>query len=55
MTAAEVRDIDKFHTLDADIPPPMLDDRLADIVLRELGPDRPVLIYANKNGAHFSL
>jgi lipid A ethanolaminephosphotransferase len=53
MTAAEVRDIDAFHTLDADVPPPLLDDRLADIVLRELEPDKPVLIYANKNGAHF--
>lgn len=53
MTAAEVRDIDKFHALDADVPPPMLDDRLTDIVLRELGSDKAVLIYANKNGAHF--
>lgn len=53
MTAAEQHDIDKFHALDADVPPPMLDDRLTDIVLRELEPDAPVLIYANKNGAHF--
>jgi hypothetical protein len=51
MIAAEARDIDDFHALDADIAPPMLDDRLADIVLRELEPDKPVLIYANKNGA----
>ncbi len=53
MTAAEVRDIDTFHALDADIAPPMLDDHLTDIVLRELETDKPVLIYANKNGAHF--
>jgi len=30
-----------------------LDDRLIDIILRELGSDKPVLIYANKSGAHF--
>lgn len=53
MTAAEVRDIDAFHTLDETVAPPLLDDRLADIVLRELESEKPVLIYANKNGAHF--
>lgn len=53
MTAEEVRDIDGFNALDEAIPPPALDDRLLDIVLRELQSDRPVLIYANKNGAHF--
>lgn len=53
MTAEEVRNIDSFNALDQSITPPALDDRLLDIVLRELNSDEPVLIYANKNGAHF--
>ncbi len=53
MTAAELRDIDGFYALDELIPPPRLDDRLLDIVLKETKADKPVLVYANKNGAHF--
>lgn len=53
MTAGEARDIDGFYALDEAIPPPALDDKLLDIVLNEVKPDKPVLIYANKNGAHF--
>jgi lipid A ethanolaminephosphotransferase len=53
MTAAEARDIDGFYALDEAIPPPALDDKVLDIVLKEMQPDKPVLIYANKNGAHF--
>jgi glucan phosphoethanolaminetransferase (alkaline phosphatase superfamily) len=53
MTAGEVRDIDHVYALDEAIPPPALDDKLLDIVLNELKSDGPVLIYANKNGAHF--
>ncbi|HEU5020197.1 MAG TPA: sulfatase-like hydrolase/transferase [Pseudolabrys sp.] len=53
MTAAEARDIDGFYALDEATPIPRLDDKLLDIVLKEVKADRPVLIYANKNGAHF--
>lgn len=53
MTVDEVADIDGFHTLDGAIAPAALDDTLLDIVLKELKTDDPVLIYANKNGAHF--
>ena len=53
MTAGEARDIDGFYALDEAISPPSLDDKLLDIVLNEVKPDKPVLIYANKNGAHF--
>ena len=53
MTAEEVRDIDGFYALDEKIAPPQLDDRLLDIVETEIKSDKPVLIYANKNGAHF--
>jgi len=53
MTAEEVRDIDGFYALDEKIAPPRLDDRLLDIVEQEIKSDKPVLIYANKNGAHF--
>ncbi len=53
MTAEETRDMDGFYALDEAIPPPKLDDNLLDITLRELKSDKPVLIYANKNGAHF--
>ncbi|HVV60501.1 MAG TPA: sulfatase-like hydrolase/transferase [Pseudolabrys sp.] len=53
MTAEETRDIDGFNALDEKIAPPDLDDRLLDIVINELKSDKPVFIYANKNGAHF--
>ncbi len=53
MTAEETGDIDAFNALDEKIPSPELDDKLLDIVLKELKSDKPVLIYANKNGAHF--
>jgi glucan phosphoethanolaminetransferase (alkaline phosphatase superfamily) len=53
MTAAEARDIDGFYALSENIPTPRLDDKLLDIVMNEIKPDKPVLIYANKNGAHF--
>ncbi|HEX5507131.1 MAG TPA: sulfatase-like hydrolase/transferase, partial [Pseudolabrys sp.] len=53
MTAEETRDIDSFNALDEKIAPPALDDRLLDIVLQALKSDKPVFVYANKNGAHF--
>jgi lipid A ethanolaminephosphotransferase len=53
MTAAEARDINDFYALDESIPIPRLDDKLLDIVLKEVKAGGPVLIYANKNGAHF--
>jgi lipid A ethanolaminephosphotransferase len=53
MTAEEARDIDGFNALDEKIPSAALDDKLLDIVINELKSDKPMLIYANKNGAHF--
>lgn len=53
MTAEELHDIDGFYALDEKIAPPALDDKLLDIVEGEVKSDKPVLIYANKNGAHF--
>ena len=53
MTAAEARDIDGFYALSENIPTPRLDDKVLDIVMNEIKPGKPVLIYANKNGAHF--
>jgi lipid A ethanolaminephosphotransferase len=53
MTAEETRDIDGFYALDENTPAPNLDDRLLDIVKKEVVGDKPVLVYANKNGAHF--
>ncbi len=53
MTQAEASNIDGFYALDEKIPTPQLDDKLLDIVMNEIKPDKPVLIYANKNGAHF--
>ncbi len=53
MTQAEASDIDGFYALGEKIPTPQLDDKLLDIVMNEIKPDKPVLIYANKNGAHF--
>lgn len=53
MTAEEAHDIDGFYALDEKIAPPALDDKLLDIVQTEIKSDKPVLIYANKNGAHF--
>jgi len=53
MTAEEARDIDSFNPLDEKIAPPDLDDRLLDIVLKDINSDKRTFIYANKNGAHF--
>ncbi len=53
MTAEETRDIDSFNALDENIAAPVLDDKLLDIVLKALKSDKPVFVYANKNGAHF--
>jgi lipid A ethanolaminephosphotransferase len=53
MTAAEASDIDGFYALGENIPTPRLDDHVLDIVMSEVKSGRPVLIYANKNGAHF--
>lgn len=53
MTEQETRDIDNFDALDNTIAPSALDDRLLDEILNEIRSDRPVFIYANKNGAHF--
>ncbi|MDB5599724.1 MAG: hypothetical protein JWN71_1768 [Xanthobacteraceae bacterium] len=53
MTAQEARDIDGFYALPEDVAPSALDDRLLDIVEKELRSPQPVFIYANKNGAHF--
>lgn len=53
MTAEEAGHIDHFHALDEKVPAPALDDKLLDIVMDEVKSDKPVFIYANKNGAHF--
>jgi lipid A ethanolaminephosphotransferase len=53
MTADEVAQIDAFHAIDEDVAPSDADDRLLDIVVKEMKSDNPVFIYANKNGAHF--
>ena len=53
MTAKEASDIDGFYALDAKTPTDALDDRLLDVVMKELRLQQPVLIYAVKNGAHF--
>lgn len=53
MTLQETQDIDDYHGLDPTIPPHELDDRLLDIVLDSIKSEKPVFIYANKNGAHF--
>ena len=53
MTADEARDIDRLVTMPEDTPAPALDDRLLDVIVEELRSDKPVFIYANKNGAHF--
>jgi glucan phosphoethanolaminetransferase (alkaline phosphatase superfamily) len=51
MSAEEAKDIDDFHALDVGVP--LLDDKLMDIVVKDLSSDAPVFIYAVKNGAHF--
>ncbi len=51
MSAEEAADIDDFHALSGEAP--SLDDKLLDIVLKNLNGDKPVFIYAVKNGAHF--
>jgi lipid A ethanolaminephosphotransferase len=52
MTMAEVRDIDRYVSLDY-VTPEQGDFELLRIIAEELKGDRPVFIYANKNGAHF--
>jgi glucan phosphoethanolaminetransferase (alkaline phosphatase superfamily) len=51
MSAEEAAWIDDFHALSGEAP--ALDDKLIDIVLKDLRGDQPVFIYAVKNGAHF--
>jgi glucan phosphoethanolaminetransferase (alkaline phosphatase superfamily) len=53
MTQLETLAIDRHYKLDSTIPSSALDDELARIVLEELKTGDRVLIYANKNGAHF--
>jgi lipid A ethanolaminephosphotransferase len=53
MTAEETPDIDRVVTMPENVPAPELDDRLLDVIVEELRSDKPVFIYANKNGAHF--
>jgi glucan phosphoethanolaminetransferase (alkaline phosphatase superfamily) len=53
MTTAETAYIDAFHQFDAEVPPEMLDMRLAEIVAKEFASSEKVFVYANKNGAHF--
>lgn len=53
MTVQETKDIDAFYALDENVPTPQLDDKLFEVVLKEVSSSQPVLIYANKNGAHF--
>jgi glucan phosphoethanolaminetransferase (alkaline phosphatase superfamily) len=51
MSAEEAADIDEFHALNGEAYE--LDDKLLDVVLKDLRGDQPVFIYAVKNGAHF--
>ena len=51
MSAEEAADIDDFHALNGEAYE--LDDKLLDVVLKDLRGDQPVFIYAVKNGAHF--
>lgn len=53
MTSDEAAQIDAFRTIDEDVLPSDADDRLLDIIAKEMKSDVPVFIYANKNGAHF--
>jgi glucan phosphoethanolaminetransferase (alkaline phosphatase superfamily) len=53
MSPDEALKIDHFHVLPSDLPPHALDDKLLDLVVEELKSDKPVFIYAVKNGAHF--
>jgi glucan phosphoethanolaminetransferase (alkaline phosphatase superfamily) len=53
MTMSEAADIDEFITFDGDVDTPDLDNRVLDEIVKRLSGDRPVFIYANKNGAHF--
>lgn len=52
MTVAETRDIDELYNIQ-DVAPAEADQRMLDILRKELASDKPVFIYANKNGAHF--
>ena len=52
MTVAETELIDRFVSF-KDVPIPQLDFELLKVVEEELRSDKPVFIYANKNGAHF--
>jgi lipid A ethanolaminephosphotransferase len=53
MTPNEALQIDHFYAVPSDVPPYGLDDKLLDLVVEELRSDKPVFIYAVKNGAHF--
>ncbi len=52
MTMQEKSQIDGFYAI-RDIPGADADGKLAEIITKELAGDKPVFIYANKNGAHF--
>ena len=52
MTMQEKSHIDGFYAI-RDIPAAEADGKLAEIITKELAGDKPVFIYANKNGAHF--
>jgi glucan phosphoethanolaminetransferase (alkaline phosphatase superfamily) len=52
MTMKEKSDIDAFYAI-RDLPSYATDEELARIVAVELKSEKPVFIYANKNGAHF--
>ena len=53
MTLQEFGDIDGFYNMQNDVPAPELDFRLLEVIAEELKSDRPVFIYAIKNGVHF--
>ncbi|GJE15636.1 sulfatase-like hydrolase/transferase [Methylobacterium marchantiae] len=52
MSLAETLDIDDLHTFD-DVPDSDADQKVAEIIAREIKADEKVFVYANKNGAHF--
>ena len=52
MTVAETRDIDRYVSL-SDVSTDVADFELLKIIKEEVAGNRPVFIYANKNGAHF--
>lgn len=52
MTVAETRNIDRVVRFNT-VPNPQLDFKLLEVIKQELAGNKPVFIYANKNGAHF--